>query len=258
MAMTEYNPGNARGVRGYEMWRTQIVRLGEAGSIYLPEGEQATVASTVDRLSRVTAVSWSPDGNSAVVALPQDWQPGVAEQEPLFETTTAANLWRWQPGQPPAEQMIAQVDYASPIAWLPPMPRTETTSHGYQIAYPAGWQSTTTVTETTVFSAPDGIRLMAATHLPDATDVITSLTVAEVFPELVGMVETENDPFVLPDGSIYHTIVGTSPNDTDIVAALRVIPTEDDTVIALLYRTTSQRWPLERAWAQALLAAGGS
>jgi hypothetical protein len=72
------------------------------------------------------------------------------------------------------------------------------------------------------------------------------------------MVETENDPFVLPDGSIYHTIVGTSPNDTDIVAALRVIPTEDDTVIALLYRTTSQRWPLERAWAQALLAAGGS
>ncbi len=258
VAMTEYNPGNAQGVRGYEMWRTQIVQLDKAGSIYLPEGERETVASTVDRLSRVTAVSWSPEGTSAVVALPQDWQPGAAEQEPLFETTTAASLWRWQPGQPPAEQLVAQVDYASPIAWLPPMPLTETTSHGYQIVYPAGWQSATAIAETTVISAPDGIRLLAATHLPNATDVITSLKVAEVFPDLVGMVETENDPFVLPDGSIYHTIVGTSPNDTDIVAALRVVPTEDHTVIALLYRTTSQRWPLERAWAQALLATGGS
>lgn len=120
MAVVEHDPQNARGVRGYEMWRAEVVRLGVAGEVFLPEGSRATQAESVARLPRVAGAAWSPDGESLAVLLPANWSADVSPDEPAYEDSAAGALWRWTPGGgAPTERLTGGVDYASPVLWLP-------------------------------------------------------------------------------------------------------------------------------------------
>jgi hypothetical protein len=250
------------------MWHLQVVVMGKAGTIYLPEGEIATVANTSDSLARVTGAAWSPTGvgeaPELVVALPANWQPGIAEMETQFEQTTTATLWLWQPGQLPSEPLVQKVDYASPLAWLPTPPRYETTPQGYQIAYPAEWLPLLNKASVTTYQSPDGKRHLHTTLLPNPVGALEDILVEEIFGEYIGTVKEENAAQQLPDGSVYHTIVGTSPDGTDIIGAMRVGQNGQrgqngqTQTIALLYTTPAQQWGLERAWVQAILAASGT
>jgi len=119
LVITEHDPQNARGWQGYEVWRAQVLRLGQSGEIFLPEGTRETIAAPIDDLSRVTGAAWSPDGSGLAVVLPPGWQADAPSDEATFETSRPGELWRWGPGAPPTERLTANVDYASPLLWLP-------------------------------------------------------------------------------------------------------------------------------------------
>lgn len=118
-AVIEHNFSDARGGSGYEIWRLYLVRLGVASSMALPTGETPTVGLLEWRMPRVTAVAWSPDGASLALALPEGWSKHDAEQDLIYQSESAGNVWIWGADGEPQEQLISGVDYASPLIWLP-------------------------------------------------------------------------------------------------------------------------------------------
>jgi len=121
MVVVEHDPQNARGVSGYEMWRAEVVRLGVAGEVYLPEGSRATQAASVAQLPRAAGAAWAPGGDTLAILLPADWSADLSPDTPADESRAAGALWRWTPaaGGLPTERLIDGVDYASPLLWLP-------------------------------------------------------------------------------------------------------------------------------------------
>lgn len=119
LGLVAYNYSNARGVKGYEMWAAEVLKLGEQGTIELPDGSQKTEAALQQHLNRVTALAWSPDSKALVVALPAGWQPGIPPDATPYEAVTPGELWLWQPGKLPTKRLVERVDYASPLVWLP-------------------------------------------------------------------------------------------------------------------------------------------
>ncbi|NJN66694.1 MAG: hypothetical protein HC884_08205 [Chloroflexaceae bacterium] len=119
LVVTEYDPQNARGWQGYERWRTQVLRLGQSGEVFLPEGTRQTIATVVGQLARATGASWSPDGTELVVTLPPGWKASAPTDRATFESRLPGELWRWVPGAPPSERLTGGVDDASPLRWLP-------------------------------------------------------------------------------------------------------------------------------------------
>ena len=60
---------------------------------------------------------------------------------------------------------------------------------------------------------------------------------------------------VWPDGSVYREFLGRDADGTSVAGATRIRSGRDGSTIVALYRTTPERWGVERARAQALLAA---
>lgn len=121
-AVVEYDPGNARGWKGYEQWRVHILRRGEVTEIALPDGPRARKAATVITVARATGVAWAPGKHlQLALVLPAEWSPGVSPYTPLFEATTSGAIWLWSPERSQFERFVDEVDYASPLCWLPAM-----------------------------------------------------------------------------------------------------------------------------------------
>lgn len=257
LAVMEHNYSDARGFSGYDIWGTNVLRPGEQGEVVLPDGTRTTYATRVDSLARTTGAAWSPDASALVVALPPGWFADASTQEPVFSSTDPGDLWRWVPDPPPTERLVQNVDFASPLAWLPPLPQVEVSSQGYRLVYPADWQLTSTEFEELHAVAPDGLRMIHAALLPAAPADLTTLGVADTFPNYVGSNPEESEPITWPDGSIYRGFTGSTPDGTPVAGAMRAVKGAGDTTIVMLYRTTPQLWPLERAQAQDLLAASG-
>jgi hypothetical protein len=118
-ALLEHNVGDARGGSGYEVWRLSVVRLGLAGSMFLPSGEVPSVGSLSWQAPRVTAAAWSPDGESLALALPAGWSHDDPAQDLLYQAEGAGAIWRWGLDGTPKELLVENVDYASPLLWLP-------------------------------------------------------------------------------------------------------------------------------------------
>jgi dipeptidyl aminopeptidase/acylaminoacyl peptidase len=118
MLVVGYNFSDARGLGGYEEWRADVLRLGEAGEVMMADDPLAVAAVADARLPRATGAAWQPDGSGLAVVLPPGWRADALEQEPTFTTRGPGELWLWHPtGQP--EQLTARLDFASPLAWLP-------------------------------------------------------------------------------------------------------------------------------------------
>jgi hypothetical protein len=166
-------------------------------------------------------------------------------------------LWRWQPGAAPQQREIGQVDFASPIAWLPATPRVELGAGGYRLWYPAGWQlAPAGEFEERTALAPSGDALISAAPyaaLPAAD--WRSHSVTSMFPTFVSEVDREDEAIVWPDGSVYREFLGRDADGTSVAGATRIRSGRDGSTIVALYRTTPERWGVERARAQALLAA---
>jgi Tol biopolymer transport system component len=121
VAITEHNPGDARGFGGYDNWAVTVTSLGGSREIALPTGALTAVGQRVDRLPRGQAAAWSPDGAALVVELPPGWNPNLSPDEPVNADGQPGEIWRWQPGSAPAELLVQGVDFASPLAWLAPL-----------------------------------------------------------------------------------------------------------------------------------------
>lgn len=257
MLIVEHNFSDARGLSGYEIWETQVLRLGVPGEVVLPDGTRPTNAAVVDKLGHTTGAVWSPDGSGLVVALPNEWSAETPPDEPIYTNSDPGSLWRWQPGTAPSERLVQGVDFASPLAWLPPLPRSASSDQGYRLVYPADWQlDAPSEFEELTARAPDNVRLISAAPLPSGDPA--TLDAAAAFALFVAPGAQMEAPITWPDGSIYRGFTGTTPDGVAIAGAIRSFTTTSGTTIALLYRSTPQLWPLERARAQALLAAGGS
>lgn len=125
MVVVETDPGNARGVAGYEMWRAQVMRLDEAGEIALPEGSRETIAALLARLPRATGAAWSPEGDMLAVLLPPGWTREVSPMDAQFEQIVSGDIWQWNPTDDTFERVVMGADYASPLLWLPPLEGAE-------------------------------------------------------------------------------------------------------------------------------------
>jgi hypothetical protein len=257
MALVEHNFSDARGWGGYEQWETRVLNLNAEEQVALPSGTRTAHAAILDELPRATGAAWAPDGSGLVVALPPGWSADAPLDQPQFEQTEPGNLWRWTPGSAPDTLLVQNVDFASRLLWLPPAPAVEVSPQGYQLVYPADWQLTTTEFEERTAVAPDGISMISATPWPGAADDLSALTVTELFPSFVASVNDAGQPLRRPDGSVYRGFSGVTPEGTQVSGAIRIAPTASGAPIALLYRTTPERWLQQRAAAQALLAAGG-
>ena len=122
MLITEHNYSDARGLSGYNIWRTTVLRLGAPSQLMLPSGELTLGASEAARLPQATAAAWSPDGAALIVALPAGWQPGMGDDEPSFAAVGPGELWRWRVGAAPEAKLADGVDFGSPLLWLPAAP----------------------------------------------------------------------------------------------------------------------------------------
>jgi dipeptidyl aminopeptidase/acylaminoacyl peptidase len=118
VAITEHNPGDARGFGGYDNWSVTVTSLGGSREIALPTGALTAVGQRIDRLPRGQAAVWSPDGAALAVELPPGWTSNLLPNEPVNADGQPGEIWRWQPGSAPAELLVQGVDFASPLAWL--------------------------------------------------------------------------------------------------------------------------------------------
>jgi hypothetical protein len=122
VAITEYNPGDARGFGGYDNWAVTVTSLGGSREIALPTGALTAVGRRVDRLPRGQAAAWSPDGAALAIELPPGWNANLAPDQPINADGQPGGIWRWRPGSVPGELLVQRVDFASPLAWLTPLP----------------------------------------------------------------------------------------------------------------------------------------
>lgn len=119
VAVPEYDFSSARGGSGYELWQVHLLRLDQASSIMMPDGELSAVASEVAQLRRATGAAWSPDGAALAAIMPAGWKPETDSQELIFENTDAGEIWSWSPEGIAGKRLARQVDYGSPLLWLP-------------------------------------------------------------------------------------------------------------------------------------------
>jgi hypothetical protein len=261
-AVTEHNFSDARGFGGYDAWSLSVVRMDGTRTVFLPSGEVTMLGALVggEPLRRAQRAAWSPDGSLLAVQLPPNWQPGLSDAEPLDPSgeERPGEIWRWRPGTQPEERLAADVDFASPLAWLPPAPLVEATD-SYRLVYPAGWQlAAPTEFEERTAVAPDGLRLASAAPFGALSqEELASQTAAGLFPAFVAAGGSDADPIPWPDGSVYRAFDGVDPEGRPVAGATRIVRLEDGSTVAVLYRTTPERWPVERAQAQMLLACSG-
>ena len=121
LAVVEYNFSDARGFGGYDEWSIAVIQLDGSREVAMPAGPVVMLGSRIgdEDLARAQSLAWSPDGMSAVVLLPPDWQPGLSRFEPLGIDEVAGEIWLWRPGNQPEQRLVMGVDFASPLAWVP-------------------------------------------------------------------------------------------------------------------------------------------
>jgi Tol biopolymer transport system component len=261
LVVTEHNFGDPRGFGGYDSWSARIIRLEGSHEVALPSGTMTMLGTPVGDapLSRAQQAAWSPDGSELAVQLPPSWQPGISEQEPLDPTGAErpGDIWRWRPGADPAELLVSGVDFASPIAWLPPV-QSIVPAEGYRLALPHGWQPAATEFEERTAVAPDGLRAISAAPFASlAPEELAAQTVAGMFPAFVAPGGKDEAPIAWPDGSVYREFLGTTPDGIPVAGATRIVRAQSGATVVVIYRSTPERWPLERSLAQGLLARSG-
>jgi len=253
VAISERNFGDARGLSGYDIWSVTVLRLEGSRSVALPSGEVTMFGTVVETLERAQAAAWSPDGASLAVQLPPGWRPDLPADEPVDADGQPGELWLWQPGAPPSKRLAAGVDFASPLAWLPPAPLTAKGSGVYQLVYPADWRlAAPGEFEERTAVAPDGLRTISAAPVP--LPGLDTAAVTAIFPRLVSATSDVAAPAAWPDGSVYRAFSGKDTKGRSVAGAVRTV---SGTSVAAVYITTPERWPTERAFAQALLARSG-
>lgn len=239
-----------RGWGGYEQWSASVLRPGGTSSIAMPEGQIELAAAQIDHLVRAQRTVWSPSAGTLAVQLPAGWQATAPKDQATYTEETAGELWRWIPGSAPSERLASGVDFGSPLLWLPPAHSVQRSAQGYHLAYPSGWQlAAATEFEEITANGPDGIATLSAAPTADAS-------VDSAFPTLVAQGAKEEAAIAWPDGSSYREWSGTSPEGAPVAGALRSVSRNGSTVL-IIYRTTPERWPEERAQALGLLAASG-
>jgi Tol biopolymer transport system component len=122
VAITENNPGDARGFGGYDNWSVSVTSLEGTHEIALPTGALTAVGQRVDQLPRAQAAAWSPDGAALAIELPPGWSPQMPPDQPVNADGQPGEIWRWRPGRAPEQLLAKNADFASPLAWLPPAP----------------------------------------------------------------------------------------------------------------------------------------
>ncbi|GAB4111428.1 MAG: hypothetical protein Fur005_20650 [Roseiflexaceae bacterium] len=118
VALSSYDPGNARGLIGYGAWGVQLVGMTGSREIFLPEGPRTVVGQDLGRLAGGQRIAWAPNGQALLVELPANWQPN-SDLESWSDGS--GTLWLWVPGSDPHQPVIENVDFGSPLAWLPPV-----------------------------------------------------------------------------------------------------------------------------------------
>ncbi|MCX7791446.1 MAG: hypothetical protein N2378_12465, partial [Chloroflexaceae bacterium] len=247
LTVTEYNYSDARGFTGYDVWSTSALRLGGEKVMELPFATVTMFATEVGSQRWATAAAWAPDGTALAIILPEGWSPGLSDNEPQFADNRRGEIWRWRPGSDPEARLATNVDFGSPVLWLPPPPVLARGEAAVSLAAPAGWTTRAVAADYLIADGPRGERMAARLRAGGPPGELTAL-----FPELLAPGARLGDPLPLPDGSTLQPVTGASPSGAPRAGVLRRAP---DGAVVAIYLTTPERWPLEQAFALALLAA---
>ncbi len=138
--------------------------------------------------------------------------------------------------------------------------RVETSPLGYRLVYPADWHllRQTEFEERTARSR-DGLSLISVAPYPAPLSEadLAAQTPFNLFSRFVARGSKDEPPVTWPDGSVYRLFTGTDPTGRPIAGATRIVRLAEDKIFVLLYSTTPERWPVERAQAEGLLAQSG-
>lgn len=119
-ALSSQDVGDARGLSGWDVWRSTLFDFGGKRDIYLPEGTfSATGTAVGESLARAQAHAWQPDGQALAVVLPPLWSHGIPPSEAYGHADEAGELWLWPRAGTPNKKLTDHVDSQSPIAWVP-------------------------------------------------------------------------------------------------------------------------------------------
>lgn len=256
VVVIENNYSDARGLTGYDTWGATLLQLNGSHDVMLPAGTANAVGTLVESVQGAQAVAWSPDGGRIATLLPPGWAASRDVQQPFgVDEGAPGDLWLWQPGSGPQERLLeGAVDYASPLAWLPVANAVER-GETYQLVYPSSWAlAGPTEFEERTATGPTGALISVA---PSGVSDLQTATAEDMFGFFVAAGAKNEAPITWPDGSVYREWSGTTPEGAPAAGATRVMQTANGDVFVVLYRTTPERWPLERAEAQTLLAQAG-
>lgn len=119
-AITTQNTGDARGLGGWDIWRTALFTFAGTRDIFLPDGTFTATGTPVgESLARAQLFAWQPDGQGLVVILPPEWSPGIPPNEEYGRADQPGDIWIWPRDQQPSKKLVGAVDQQSPIEWLP-------------------------------------------------------------------------------------------------------------------------------------------
>ena len=170
------------------------------------------------------------------------------------------------PGLPAQTTTVAQVapdattEQPATAATTSVPTKVETSPLGYRLVYPADWQlMRQTEFEERTARSPDGLSLISIAPYPaplSEADLATQRPF-NLFSLFVAPGSKDEPPVTWPDGSVYRLFTGTDPTGRPIDGATRIVRLADGKIFVTLYSTTPERWPAERAQAEALLAQSG-
>ncbi len=137
--------------------------------------------------------------------------------------------------------------------------RVETSTLGYRLVYPVDWQlMRQTEFEERTARSPDGLSLISVAPYPAPLSEADLVTQRPFYLfSFVAPGSKDEPPVTWPDGSVYRLFTGTDQTGRPIAGATRIVRLADGKIFVMLYSTTPERWPAERAQAEILLAQSG-
>ncbi len=137
--------------------------------------------------------------------------------------------------------------------------RVETSPLGYRLVYPADWQRMRqTEFEERTARSPDGLSLISVAPYPAPLSEADLATQRPFYLfSFVAPGSKDEPPVTWPDGSVYRLFTGTDQTGRPIAGATRIVRLADGKIFVMLYSTTPERWPAERAQAEMLFAQSG-
>lgn len=116
---TTQDTGNARGVSGWDVWRSEVFDFVGTREMYLPEGTFIATGQSISiPLFMGQRFAWI-DNTQAYVVLPPEWTPGMPLNQEYGRIDEPGEIWLWSIANLPERVIATGAQLGSPIHFVP-------------------------------------------------------------------------------------------------------------------------------------------